>query len=80
MSKWSRLVKALDRTFLLSALLCSSILFILVFGLFLDMASVARESSATSFTVAGVILLVTYFYWFFRAVWYMINSYRGEKR
>jgi len=78
-SKRAKLVKGLDHFFLFMALLCSSLLFILIFGLFLDMAKEASEASAASYDFAGYVLFTTYFYWFGRALWYMMKSYRKQK-
>ena len=74
MSKWAKMVKRLDGFFLFLALICSSLFFILIFGLFLDVAKEASEASSASYDFAGIIMVITYFYWLCRALWYMVKS------
>ena len=80
MSKWDKIVKSLDHFFIVMALLCSAIFFVLLFGLFLDMAQEASKGNTLSFTFASYILVTTYFYWLIRGLWYLIKSSKVNKR
>ena len=80
MSKWAKLVKRLDRFFMLTALLCSAPVFLLLLMQFMEVASRVENASQTSFNAVSWVMFTTYFYWFIRAMWYMVKSYSPNKR
>ena len=80
MTKWDKIVKSLDNFFMVMALLCSAIFFVLLFGLFLDMVQEVSKENSWAFTVASYVMVITYYYWAARGLCYLIKSSKVNKR